>query len=66
MSMRFDAMSPEIVGAVTNDLHLIVNPTERCNLRCGYCYETFHAGEDASDNGCRNLQFGEAAGGEGG
>jgi uncharacterized protein len=40
--MRFDPMSPEIAGAVTNDhLHLIVNPTERCNLRCTYCYETF-------------------------
>ncbi len=40
--MRLDAMSPEIAGAVTNDhLQLIVNPTERCNLRCTYCYETF-------------------------
>lgn len=44
--MRFDAMSPEIAGAVTNDhLHLIVNPTERCNLRCAYCYETFTLGK---------------------
>ena len=44
--MRFDAMSPEIAGAVTNDhLHLIVNPTERCNLRCAYCYETFAMGK---------------------
>ena len=44
--MRFDAMSPEIAGAVTNDhLHLIVNPTERCNLRCGYCYESFTLGK---------------------
>lgn len=43
--MSFDAMSPEIAGAVTNDhLHLIVNPTERCNLRCSYCYETFALG----------------------
>jgi len=40
--MRFEAMSPEIAGAVTNDhLQLIVNPTERCNLRCVYCYESF-------------------------
>ena len=44
--MRFDAMSPEIAGAVTNDhLQLIVNPTERCNLRCAYCYETFALGK---------------------
>ncbi|MGD0563521.1 MAG: radical SAM protein [Roseiarcus sp.] len=44
--MRFDAMSSEIAGAVTNDhLHLIVNPTERCNLRCAYCYETFALGK---------------------
>ncbi len=44
--MRFDAMSPEIAGAVANDhLQLIVNPTERCNLRCVYCYETFALGK---------------------
>ena len=44
--MRFDAMSPEIAAAVSNDhLHLIVNPTERCNLRCAYCYETFALGK---------------------
>jgi uncharacterized protein len=44
--MRFDAMSPEIAAAVTNDhLHLIVNPTERCNLRCVYCYESFALGK---------------------
>lgn len=40
--MLADSMSPEIARAVTNDhLQLIVNPTERCNLRCSYCYETF-------------------------
>lgn len=44
--MRLDAMSPEIADAVANDhLHLIVNPTERCNLRCAYCYETFALGK---------------------
>jgi uncharacterized protein len=44
--MRVDAMSAQIAGAVTNDhLHLIVNPTERCNLRCAYCYETFALGK---------------------
>jgi uncharacterized protein len=36
------SISPEIARAVSNDhLQLIVNPTERCNLRCSYCYETF-------------------------
>lgn len=40
--MGHDVISPEIAAAITNDhLHLIVNPTERCNLRCTYCYETF-------------------------
>jgi uncharacterized protein len=39
------SMSPEIVKAITNDyLKLILNPTERCNLRCTYCYETFSLG----------------------
>ena len=41
-----DVMSPEIAAAATNDhLQLIVNPTERCNLRCVYCYETFALGK---------------------
>jgi uncharacterized protein len=36
------SVSPEIARAITNDhLQLIINPTERCNLRCTYCYETF-------------------------
>ncbi len=44
--MRRDVMSPEIAAAATNDdLWLIVNPTERCNLRCVYCYETFALGK---------------------
>jgi uncharacterized protein len=35
-------LAPEIARAVTNDsFHLIINPTEQCNLRCMYCYETF-------------------------
>jgi uncharacterized protein len=35
-------VAPEIAEAISNDyLNLIVNPTERCNLRCIYCYETF-------------------------
>jgi uncharacterized protein len=43
---RFEALSPEIAGAVTNDhLHLIVNPTERCNLRCVYCCQSFALGK---------------------
>ena len=56
--MRLDAMSPEIAAAVTNDhLHLIVNPTERCNLRCVYCYETFALGKmpEAIASGIFNL-----------
>jgi uncharacterized protein len=44
--MSFEWLAPEIAGAVTNDrLELIVNPTERCNLRCVYCYETFSIGK---------------------
>ena len=44
--MGYESMAPEIAGAVTNDhLQLIVNPTERCNLRCTYCYETFALGK---------------------
>lgn len=32
----------EILGAISNDtLHLIIFPTEACNFRCVYCYETF-------------------------
>jgi uncharacterized protein len=43
---RLDALPPQIAAAVTNDhLHLIVNPTERCNLRCVYCYESFALGK---------------------
>jgi len=35
-------ITPEIARAISNDsLNLIINPTERCNLRCVYCYETF-------------------------
>ena len=45
-SARLDALAPQVAAAVTNDhLHLIVNPTERCNLRCVYCYEFFALGK---------------------
>jgi uncharacterized protein len=43
---RLDGLPPSVAAAVTNDhLHLIVNPTERCNLRCVYCYESFALGK---------------------
>jgi uncharacterized protein len=43
---RFEATPPQIAAAASNDyLRLIVNPTERCNLRCAYCYETFALGK---------------------
>jgi len=43
---RFAATPSQIAAAATNDhLRLIVNPTERCNLRCAYCYETFALGK---------------------
>jgi uncharacterized protein len=35
----------EILGAIADDtLHLIIFPTEACNFRCVYCYETFQLG----------------------
>lgn len=44
--MQSDLMPREIASSVSNQhLHLIVNPTERCNLRCVYCYETFTVGK---------------------
>ena len=30
---------------VAPDLHLILMPTEQCNLRCTYCYESFVRGD---------------------
>lgn len=35
----------QIAAALDNDfLHLILLPTEQCNLRCTYCYERFEVG----------------------
>ena len=43
---RLEAMVPQIAAAVTNDhLQLVVNPTERCNLRCLYCCQSFALGK---------------------
>ena len=43
---RFEAMPPQIAAAVTNDhLQLMVNSTERCNLRCVYCCQSFAQGK---------------------
>ena len=37
--------SQDILGAVADDVvHLILFPTEACNFRCTYCYETFQYG----------------------
>jgi uncharacterized protein len=42
---------------VNQGLHLILLPTEACNFRCVYCYETFeyHRMEDWVVRGVRNL-----------
>ncbi|MHB8084828.1 MAG: radical SAM protein [Dehalococcoidia bacterium] len=35
----------DIIGAIADDyLHLIIFPTEACNFRCIYCYETARGG----------------------
>jgi len=35
----------EIANSISNDiLHLIILPTEECNFKCVYCYETFKFG----------------------
>ncbi len=31
-------------GLDARELHVIVMPTEKCNFRCTYCYETFESG----------------------
>jgi len=33
----------------TDRMHLLILPTEECNFRCEYCYETFPHGEMAKD-----------------
>lgn len=40
-----DDLSVDVTGAISNRmLHLILFPTEECNFRCAYCYETFRNG----------------------
>jgi uncharacterized protein len=51
-------LAEHIAHAVTNrGLKLILNPTEQCNLRCVYCYETFSSGRmsEAIIDGVLNL-----------
>lgn len=51
-------LAEHIAHAVTNrGFKLILNPTERCNLRCVYCYETFSSGRmsEAVIEGVLNL-----------
>ncbi|MCV6638407.1 radical SAM protein [Candidatus Albibeggiatoa sp. nov. NOAA] len=40
----------------SNNLHLILNPTEKCNFRCTYCYENFDIGKMTFNvvNGVKN------------
>lgn len=39
-------MNYKIANALTNDiLNLIIFPTEQCNFRCFYCYESFELGK---------------------
>lgn len=42
---------------VAPSLHLIIMPTEQCNLRCVYCYESFARGKMSADvqEGIRRL-----------
>jgi uncharacterized protein len=47
----------DIAGAISNrSLHLILFPTEQCNFRCLYCYETFRNGrmDRATIDGIKN------------
>lgn len=38
-------------------LHLIINPTEHCNFRCKYCYETFKNGEMSEETQNKIIGF---------
>ena len=43
--MRVPGIGPELVPHLaTNILNLTVLPTEQCNFRCVYCYESFCRG----------------------
>lgn len=47
MNVVFDFENREATvdsGFSTDKLHLIILPTEQCNLRCTYCYEDFAVG----------------------
>lgn len=46
---------PELLG--NRFLNLIIFPTEKCNLRCSYCYEDFKIGKMSHEiiNGVKNL-----------
>lgn len=43
-------MNSEIANSLTNDiLSLCILPTEQCNFRCTYCYESFKLGKMSED-----------------
>lgn len=41
--------SVEAIQFLAESLHLILLPTERCNFRCVYCYESFDLGRMSDD-----------------
>lgn len=42
---RREALYTDIIDKSANNLRLIILPTEQCNYRCKYCYESFKKGK---------------------